>query len=274
MKKPLFIISIDFELAWSFVNSGYVPPYIDNYCKKHNRVIQEFLSLLNKYEIPVTWAIVGKSLLDKYKNNPLLYAKNTLYQILNAAMEHEIASHSHSHIPFDRLSKNEARKDLELSKRVIVQVTGITPVTFIFPQSRIAHLKLLRELGFKVYRTRPNTILYKSQVLRILNKILLRKPYLAKVVVNNDLIAIEYSLLLQEDFLLREPILSLWAENTLQQAIKRKAIFHMVLHDYGLCSKGVMGILNELLRKVSEFRHQNLIKVLRLRDLVSLFGVP
>lgn len=136
MKTGIFCISIDTELLWGRKDLDY-SGFISK-TKKERYIIKKLLNLFKKYNIPVTWAIVGKL---KENGTDLWSGKDIINWIKNDKI-HELASHSYSHEDFTKISKEKAQKEFSNPKGN----------SFIFPRNHISHLNLLKKNGFKSYR--------------------------------------------------------------------------------------------------------------------------
>ncbi|NLX92012.1 MAG: hypothetical protein GXZ07_10615 [Firmicutes bacterium] len=67
MKKGIFTISLDTELAWGVVDTPKNLMKNLKYYKKSREVIDKLLLLFQQYEISATWAVVGHLFLDTCK---------------------------------------------------------------------------------------------------------------------------------------------------------------------------------------------------------------
>jgi peptidoglycan/xylan/chitin deacetylase (PgdA/CDA1 family) len=104
------------------------------------------LSLSERYEVPITWAICGKTA-QEYSSD--------FEQILSSTSEKEIAVHTYSHLDVSKCTRSELLDDFERFKGTL----GISNFsTFIFPWNRTGHFDTLRELGFISYRGRDRRI--------------------------------------------------------------------------------------------------------------------
>src|SRR6266478_1850693 len=101
MKKGIFCISIDLELLWGRKDLDY-SKFI-NKTKKERNIIKKLLALFKKYNIPTTWATVGKLYTGK---NPLWSGKDIVKLIKNQKI-HELGSHTYSHEIITDISKEE-----------------------------------------------------------------------------------------------------------------------------------------------------------------------
>jgi len=99
------------------------------------------IALSEKHEIPLTWAICGKTA----EEDPTAYET-----ILHSSVPQEIGVHTYSHIYADERSEEEYRIDIQRC----ISVLGLStpPTTFVFPKNREGHLGLLKQMGFTSYR--------------------------------------------------------------------------------------------------------------------------
>lgn len=152
------VISLDFELGWG--HRRVRPEYVEE-IRQHDYAIEfqfrRLLDLFERYDLPSTWAVVGKLLEpgdDPVFSNPAL-----VESLVESDTNVELGLHSYDHVPFDVLSKDEARADLDAGVRVLNNF-GVTPRSFIFPENRLHHSELLPEYGIRCYRTEPETTVF------------------------------------------------------------------------------------------------------------------
>ncbi len=172
-----FVISLDTELIWGTFDTGSSS---EHRYKGTRQVIQNLLTLFDKHRIPVTWAIVTHLLTDcRHGRNPhaelasyhpddadnwyhiipcrtglkerLWYEPQLVNWIRDAAVNHEIGSHTHTHPDLSEAVRETAQADVEKSVSR-ARSANVEPRSFIFPRNRINHRDVLREAGFDVYR--------------------------------------------------------------------------------------------------------------------------
>src|SRR5581483_3599741 len=169
MMKGIFCISIDTELLWGRKDLDYSA--FVNRTKKERKIIREFIRLFSRYNIPVTWAIVGKL----YEDGGRLWSGKDIISWIKKEKIHELASHSYSHEDFANIDKNKA--NLEFSKP--------KGYSFVFPRNHIRYLGLLRRNGFKAYRDKD----------KFRHELLLPKiPYTGKAIRQGGLVKIPSSM--------------------------------------------------------------------------------
>lgn len=139
-----FIASIDVELSWGYRSypDHQTARLLQNNEDKVITAINTLLGLFEKFQVPATWAIVGKLF---YEHPELLTS------IRESAIKHEIGYHSFSHIRFSEASRVAAETELEEGLKIEDEF-DVNFRSFIFPENRIGHVDLLNGYGFLIYR--------------------------------------------------------------------------------------------------------------------------
>lgn len=161
------VISIDAELGWGFHDRAVPPAERVSGAREGWTTLVE---LLDEYDVPATWAVVGHLLRDDCagetypddgvcpcEHSPALrrrghrYGPELVASVRAAAADHELAAHSFSHVEFDRVSKDRARAEVVRSLEV-AREHDIELRSFVFPRNRVHHRDVLAEWGFTSYR--------------------------------------------------------------------------------------------------------------------------
>ncbi|MDA4123950.1 MAG: polysaccharide deacetylase family protein [Thaumarchaeota archaeon] len=104
------------------------------------------LELAERYAIPLTWAVCGKSAEEDMKS----YSA-----IVNSSILHEIGVHTYSHLDATACTSGEFRADIQRC----IQTLGLdSPRSFVFPWNREAHFDVLSDMGFRAYRGKARAI--------------------------------------------------------------------------------------------------------------------
>jgi len=155
MARGQLIISIDLELAWGVWD--HLTPSSLGLAAKHERPIcASLVELLDRHQIPVTWAIVAALLDEKSAaaqpgDKRCWYAPDVIEQIVNAKSRHEIGSHGGRHRYFDCMAPAQAREDLEFAREQH-RAHALPFDAFVFPRNSIGHLDILRDTGLRAFR--------------------------------------------------------------------------------------------------------------------------
>lgn len=167
-----FVLSIDAELAWGFHDLLPEPEVRVNHGRE---AWDQLVTLLDRFKIPATWAIVGHLFLDEcdgiHSNHPSLrdwfahdpggratsdslwFGSDLIQTIRDTDVDHEIGSHSFSHVEFGDTATTEEIAAAELRASVeAANAVGTSLESFVFPRNNIGHCGLLAKYDFSCYR--------------------------------------------------------------------------------------------------------------------------
>jgi peptidoglycan/xylan/chitin deacetylase (PgdA/CDA1 family) len=185
LKKGVFALSLDFELIWGtldlFGRNGF-----RRQCERERAIVLDrLLAMLDEFEVPATWFILGHLFLDHCKPRdgvkhpeivrpshrwsrgdwfqddpgadetvePLFYGRSLVEKIRACRTPQEIGCHSFSHVIFGDLGCSRATASTELAAcRRLAQQMGIELRSLAFPRNSVGHLDVVRENGFVCYR--------------------------------------------------------------------------------------------------------------------------
>lgn len=195
-QRGTMVVSLDLELCWGRFDKVPVSA-LEADAEEERIQIKRLLSLLDRYEIPATWAMVGHLMLpgcsresggahadvmprpayswfpkDWYVHDPCTsaghapgwYAPDILDWIRGMKVRHEIASHSFAHIYYGdpECSVAAARADLSAAMAAAAE-QSVSLKSFVFPRNQVGHLDVLREQGICTYRGADPTPFRKSK---------------------------------------------------------------------------------------------------------------
>jgi len=183
--KPSFVLSLDTELIWGSFHQ-FSPAQFEAGYPDVRGAIRAIVNLLERYEIPATWAVVGHLFLDRcerndagiahpelihprqsywkedwysrdpcsdLRRNHLWYGPDILDMIQRARTKQEIGSHSFAHPRYgDReFTREAAASDLDASLAA-ARARGLELRSFVYPGNSEAYQELLHDRGFTAYR--------------------------------------------------------------------------------------------------------------------------
>ncbi len=169
MTKGRFILSLDCEGKWGIADHLRPEDHVLLGTARLKDAYTSICNLLDKYQIPATFAVVG---LFELAPEQLLalpldtiasrfpYCRVPVEDIRERKFDgwhgewlrpmidsvHEWGSHGITHTPYDQMSADDVRFEHSL-------VESIEGRTFIFPRNKVKHTKILQELGAVGYRT-------------------------------------------------------------------------------------------------------------------------
>jgi hypothetical protein len=182
-----FVVSIDAELAWGIHDQGRgaVEALAPDRAQHERSVVRSVLELLERHDVPATWAVVGHLFLGSCRrrdgrihpgvirpaydwhdgdwfaldpgsdlgSDPLWYGSDVIDMIRRAHPTHEIGSHSFSHLVAGDPGCSEEVFESDLA--ACVDVAGATDLelrSYVFSKNSIGHLGVLERHGFVAYR--------------------------------------------------------------------------------------------------------------------------
>jgi len=295
--KPVFVISLDMELAFGAIlnpKSEWLT-LLRNDPQEGRGTVSLLLELLERYNIPATWAVVGHLFLDSdtakesvhqempqfkegwigweyysdVRRNHLYYGKDIVGKILVSSVKHEIGLHGFFHIPFSQCSREVARAEVEQGIRAANKF-GVTPKSFVFPQNKIGHADVLKENGIEIYRG-------KSAHQRENQKFLFRKfnGAIHKIIASPASVLYKdgiWELPSSTGFCNPQVLFPLqWrAQLGLYRAIRAKKVFHIWLHPRNLLMyRRLREDLEKFLALVAQKRDQGKIDVMTMGEIAT-----
>jgi hypothetical protein len=174
-KVGYFVFSLDTELAWGSLDwdrPGSGQSFRNG--AKERETILRLLKMMDEFGIVATWGITGHLFYEKCEEcnvcpilelkgkdirfdqiwkskDSMWYGADIVEMLLSGDSGHEIGFHGYTHRLFNRLSRDEARFEIQEWLR-LAKRRNIIPQSVIFPQGRIGHLDLFQEAGFICYR--------------------------------------------------------------------------------------------------------------------------
>ena len=186
MNKPIFTISLDFELHWGRFDK-ILAIGNEQYYLNARKAIPEILGLFDRFGIEATWATVGMLFaenLEEWKSycpseqptytdsrfSPYewlrqnkvqpacLFAPDLIRKILGVGGQ-EIGSHTFSHYYTlaEGQTENQFRQDLQAASRIAQDKFDLKLVSLVFPRNQMntGYLAISREEGFSAVRSNP-----------------------------------------------------------------------------------------------------------------------
>lgn len=280
-----FCISIDLELGWG-VRHRPSREYFQR-CIHHEReVVRRLLAAFARYDVAVTWAIVGRLLVPGPApvdaagfGERLWYAPDVVDAIVAARPAHDIGSHGFEHLSATALDAAAFRADVEAA-RDVHRAQGLDFSSFVFPRNHIAHVGLLAALGPRVFRgedqgwateARRRLGTRAGRVANLLDKALPLPPVAVRTRRHGALVELPGSMQLLGRQGPRRLISSFSTlakiEQGLSAARARCATFHLWFHpsNFYYAMEPQLELLTRVLAKVSELRARGALEVAPMR---------
>lgn len=169
------VVSLDFELAWG-AHGLDVTHDLDG--DRQREIVSRLLDVFDEFEAPATWATVGHLMLDAcdgvhadmprpsgalgerwYDADPestaddasLFYAPDLVEAIFSADVDHELGTHTFSHLPCESADADALERELDRC-RSLTDEFGSELHSLVFPLNEVAHLDTVSDAGIRVFR--------------------------------------------------------------------------------------------------------------------------
>jgi hypothetical protein len=286
----IFTLSLDTELAWGAADKPRLLTKNMIYYRKTRKVIDCLLELMDKYQIPATWAVVGHLFLDcpgvgwgdNERETDLWFGRDIIERIRTASTEHEIASHSFSHLIFN--DKNTTGADVERELKQCLREAeklGLQLESFVFPRNREGYLGQLAGAGFKTfrslepswYRDFPDQL---RKICHIIDQLLALPPPVTYPIKRGGMLDIPASMLYlpRNGFRKYIPLKSrtVKAVKGMRRAAKQKKLFHLWFHPFNIATdpENLLFGLEVIFEEVQREREKGNLQVKTMRELLDL----
>jgi peptidoglycan/xylan/chitin deacetylase (PgdA/CDA1 family) len=281
-----FILSLDTEIAWG-TDMRDMGKYA--HCFESYRVIlRRLIDLLDTYNIPTTWAVVGQLMLKPTDKRSLIMASPGLDMIewfhapyvvewIRAAKTtHEIGTHTFSHIYTDDPATTQAVWEADLENcQTLHQQLDLPLRSIVYPRNQIKYLDTLSKYGIIAYRgIEGNRRRERRGIAHLLHRALALPPPtydLASCKVGDKLVNLPASqfLLAYDGIRSRIPTASRVRQARLgmEQAAHKNQLYHLWFHPFNLgTSPRMFDALEQILRVASDMREQGKLQILTMEQ--------
>lgn len=314
------VISLDAELAWGFHDFQQLPQHR---IKNARSSWSHLVNLFEEFDIPATWAIVGHLFLEEcdgehsehpstinwfnndpgqtIQENPNWFGPDLVKEVVESDVDHDIGSHSFSHVEFGRSDTTEDTAKAEISTCVeLAQKQDINPESFVFPRNNIGKKDLpswigdlLRENGFVCYRgSQPD-----SKGLKNLTRRLVRlsggrtgPPIVEPSIDSNGLVNIPASLYLfsfegEQDTLVKkvgqavsQTVFSVVSHDPIPRQVKLglekvkqtdDGILHLWMHPNNITGQSDFTRMKAVLKTINDYRDEENVDVKTMRGIAK-----
>jgi hypothetical protein len=278
LAKPVFTVSLDFELLWGTADRSYSEAFERLCAIEREQVFDRLLHLVAEYGISATWAVVGKLFLADGGRDPLHHASDLVEKIRRCPVAQEIGSHTLTHAMIGEISREEAKAELEGWAR-LAREAGVEYQSIVFPRNCAGHPEVVRSSGFRCFRGKERTwYAGRGRPLRRLGHLLdiltARTPKSALPQLEDGLWNIPGSMLYTPAFGVRR-FLPVWlrvlrANRGLDRAIRRREVFHLWFHptDLAIRTDAMLDGLRRIFERAARLRDAGELDILPMRALL------
>jgi len=169
------VVSIDAELGWGFHDLAPVKQPAMR-IERSRQAWLTLIDLLESADIAATWAVVGHlfeascdgrhegypapegwfdherdadPMPERFRCGPEL-----VQRLADGSVDHDVGSHSYSHVEFDADYATEALARAECRRATEVAAEyGLTMESFVYPRNSVGHREVIADAGFSCYRS-------------------------------------------------------------------------------------------------------------------------
>jgi peptidoglycan/xylan/chitin deacetylase (PgdA/CDA1 family) len=289
--KAVFTVSIDFELMWGTADRPYAADFRSLCEVERRQVVVRLLALLEEFDIPATWGVVGQLFLrqpaDTSHPSPIVrqgpdelyHCADLVERIQRCKVAQDIGSHTFCHIEMDEAKCSPAAADADIAECArVARQWGIEMRSLIFPRNLVGNLQALKRHGFTCYRgPEPHWYARKRRMIRRLGHLLeiltARTPPSVTVKEEGGLWNIPGSMLYTPSHGTRR-YLPVWlrvlrARRGLDHAVRRGEIFHLWFHPTDLAGRAdaMLYGLRRIFEHAASLRQSGRMEFRSMRDL-------
>lgn len=165
-------ISIELELGWGMHDKGEYE-FLSSNAEAEYDAISFLLDLCDRYGIPVTFDVVGHLFHETCKGDhqgpypdnwwtedpgtdsktdPLFYAPELIEKIVESDVNHEITTHTYSHILCEEMAEELLEHELTIIKRLHEERGLSEPTSIVTPRHQQPNYEILNDFGISVIR--------------------------------------------------------------------------------------------------------------------------
>lgn len=173
-------LSLEIELAWGLHDLSSETKFrpLSPERRKETEALKRLLRICDQYEIPFSFGIVGHLLQEEcagshpgpyppgwfdqdpgtnIESDPHFYAPDLVRKIRDAPVEHELCTHTYSHVLCDRFPSESIEHDLERAREEHVS-TGLSQFSSLIPpRHRLPDRSVLKRAGIRTVRVPVDT---------------------------------------------------------------------------------------------------------------------
>ena len=168
---------MEIELGWGVHDIGAFDR-LSSDGETERAVLSDLLATLDRTRIPITFDTVGHLLLEEcsgdhnsphengwfrsdpgtdYRTDGLFYAPDTVSEIRARSVDHELCTHTFSHVLMEQVSPETCRWELDQAATIHRQTVGQPPSSLVPPRHGLPAYELLADYGIDVVRPAMGT---------------------------------------------------------------------------------------------------------------------
>jgi peptidoglycan/xylan/chitin deacetylase (PgdA/CDA1 family) len=172
MMSGIVTISIELELGWGMHDKAEYS-YLSDSREAETQALCRLLDLADQHELPITFDVVGHLFHQSCSGthsgpypetwwsedpgtnqdtHPQFYAPDLIQEIHDRQTEHELATHTYSHILADKATPEQLNHELSKVKQVHAEFGVPEPTSIVMPRHQDPNYSVLSEQGIETIR--------------------------------------------------------------------------------------------------------------------------
>lgn len=300
-------LSLEIELGWGFHDKSYGSELFSEQGTVEHQILDRLLDVCDRTGVPLSFDIVGfllnspghgaepsphsddwwPSEIGEASDDPLYYAPSVVDRIRNASVNHEICTHTYTHIPCAEFSDEILDWELKRASEIHQEHSLQPPTSIVPPRHSPPSRAILDQNGidcvrvsamespesnissFAYYLTRSHPIHKPSIVNNVLETYTTMKPSLTAPYLQNG------QKLPHPSFRViprpvRKRIHRRYLSQALEHAVEENSYAHLWSHLFNISNDVQFPIVAEFLAELGERQQQGEIEISRMTDLVNI----
>ncbi|WP_423747114.1 polysaccharide deacetylase family protein (plasmid) [Haladaptatus sp. SPP-AMP-3] len=302
-------VSIELELQWGRQGMETESEYISDGRSHETRAMRRLLSTCDEYDIPISFDVVGYLLHREYAppeddpyddwwpigpgscldSHPTYYAPDLIEEIENAETEHEICTHTYSHLLAERFDAEHLDWELDQVEELYERHGLPTPESIVPPRHHSVQREVLSKHGIRAMRvpvvkpsdhapgnawhmlTRDHPVAEPRERNEIVEVPSTRPPSLTTALLPEGRHSTHpgFRPIPKQ---IRRRIHRRYLRSSLDRALIEDSHVHLWTHLYNMANDEQWSLIDEFLQRAGLFQRRNGIEILTLRDCADRYA--
>jgi hypothetical protein len=297
-------LSMEIELGWG-VHDLDETAHLSADGEAERVSLDRLLGHCDDVEVPITFNVVGHLLEERcdgvhdgpheegwFDNDPgsdsvtdpLFYAPEVPRKIQTRSTDHELCTHTYSHVPANEASTETITWELETAQGQLAEATGQRPVSFVPPRHSPPAANVLRETGIEIVRMGIDTS-GDGRLARLHELVVGPHPQLEPTIADGivETACTTYPSLTAATLpsgqrqpltpfrtmpvRLRQRLQRQYLRRTIEQTVETDGVCHLWCHLYDLSNEYQWPVVQSFLSEVAAWRDRGDVAVLTMAEL-------
>ncbi|TKX85369.1 polysaccharide deacetylase [Halorubrum sp. SS5] len=299
-------LSLEIELGWGFHDKSYGTELFSEQCTVEHRTLDRLLDVCDRTGVPISFDIVGfllnspgygaepsphsgdwwPSEIGGTSEDPLYYAPSVVDRIRSASVDHEICTHTYTHIPCAEFSDEILNWELERASEIHQDHSLQPPTSIVPPRHSPPSRAILDQNGidcvrvaaveppesnissFTYYLTRSHPIQKPEMVNNVLETYTSMNTSLTAPYLQNGQKS-PHPAFRMIPRRVRKRIHRRYLSQAIERAVEKDSYTHLWSHLFNISNDIQFPIVTEFLTELEERQRRGEIEISKMTDLVD-----